>query len=126
MKKDSRNEGIIQSGGVIQAGQVAAGRGVRLTQVINTADAALMQKGLDEVRDKLNELFQVLSVHGNSLEQPDEVVQSVGQLAEELAKERPNRLTLRALLDGIAQAVKSVGAIAGAAEALKAAIAAFS
>jgi hypothetical protein len=52
----------------------------------------------------------------------DEVQSSVQSVAQELAKEKPNKLTVTSLLGGIASAVKSVAGIAAAVEALKAVV----
>jgi hypothetical protein len=125
MGGDSRNEGIYQSGGSIQADQIAVGRNARAAKILNVTNDVLEQKGLQEIRDKLDELLKVIIEHANSLDAPDEVLDSTEIVAKELAKDKPNKLTVTGVLTGIADGVKSVASIATAAEALRKAVALF-
>jgi hypothetical protein len=121
MVQDGANEGIIVSGHAsIRAKQMAVGRNA---SIVN-AGSALEAKGLQEVRDKLERLFAAVSAHSGSVSERETLLHSTEAVAGELAKDKPNKLTVASILDGIAGAVKSVTSIVGAAEALKAAVAA--
>lgn len=124
-KNVPKNEGIYMTGGTINAEQIAVGRKARATKIVSSANQALEQKGLQEVRDKLDELVNALTTHADALDNPDEVLDSAEVVAEELSKDKPNKLTLTAILSGIASSVQSVTAIATAVDALKHAITLF-
>lgn len=124
-KNVPKNEGIYMTGGTINAEQIAVGRRARATKIVSSANQALEQKGLQEVRDKLDELVNALTTHADALDNPDEVLDSAEVVAEELSKDKPNKLTLTAILSGIASSVQSVAAIATAVDALKHAITLF-
>jgi hypothetical protein len=79
---------------------------------------------LPEVLERLNKLGKALKLHTDSLENHDEIVDSANKVAEELHRDKPNKLTITAILNGIAEGVKSVTGIATAVEALKRAVAA--
>jgi hypothetical protein len=51
-------------------------------------------------------------------------VRSAEKVREELSREKPSKLTITSLLDGIAHAVSSIGTISTAVAGIKAAIAA--
>jgi len=121
-KNIPKNEGIYMTGGTINAEQIAVGRKARATKIVSSANQALEQKGLQEVRDKLDELVNALTTHADALDNPDEVLDSAEVVADELSKDKPNKLTLTAILGGIASSVQSVAAIATAVDALKHAI----
>jgi translation initiation factor 2B subunit (eIF-2B alpha/beta/delta family) len=92
-----RNEGIIQSGGHFRAGSVAVGRGA--TQIVGAPAGSAQEK--DQAAAAINDFLKALEVHAAKLKELDELTQTVQQLAEEVRKERPNKLTLKALLEGI-------------------------
>ncbi len=121
-KNIPKNEGIYMTGGTINAEQIAVGRKARATKIVSSANQALEQKGLQEVRDNLDELVNALTTHADALDNPDEVLDSAEVVADELSKDKPNKLTLTAILGGIASSVQSVAAIATAVDALKHAI----
>jgi hypothetical protein len=113
----SRNEGIVQSGGTMNIGNAAVGRNAVANQV-QAADSG----GLEEVRKQLATLMEALQKHAHEIPNSAEVMQSAHTAQEELSKDKPNRLTLRSLLSGIAESVKSVTTVATAVEALKLAV----
>jgi len=119
VSKRNPNEGLIITGGSINADQIAVGK---YAQTIKTANEALTQKGMQEIQVRFDELVQALNDHSDALVNPDEVRDSTAVVAKELSKEKPNKLTLIAVLNGIASSVQSVTAIAVAVEALKNAI----
>ena len=116
MDRNVPNEGLIITGGTINADQVAVGKYAR---AIKNANEALAQKGMQEIQVRLDELVQALNNHASALENPDEVRDSTEVVAKELSKDKPNKLTITAVLNGIASSVQSVTAIAVAVEALK-------
>lgn len=118
MDKGFRNEGIHVTGGSFKADQVAVGRNAHATKILNTANEALEQKGLTEVRDRLDELLKAVTVNADSLTNPDEVLDSTEVVATELAKDEPNKLTIMGVLNGITDSVRSVASIATAADSL--------
>ena len=77
---------------------------------------------MQEIQTLLNELMQALDDHAGTLENPDKVRDSTEVVAIELSKDKPNKLTITAVLNGITSSVQSVSAIALAVEALKNAI----
>jgi hypothetical protein len=113
------NEGFIQSGGTTTATNIAIGRNAAIHQ-----DQQGDSEAMVEVRRQLEALLKELNQHGNAIQNSDEVKGSVQLIQNEIAKEKPNRLTLGSVLSGIADSVKSVSTIATTVEALKIALAA--
>jgi hypothetical protein len=113
------NEGVIVQGGSLTATNMATGRGA----IVNAGDGGASAE-LQAARQQLAALLQALDEHARALHNPDEVKQSAQLLAEELKKDKPNRVTLSGVLGGIAESVKSVSVLATAAEGLKLALAA--
>ena len=124
-KNMPKNEGIYMTGGTINAEQLAVGRKARAVKIVSLADQALDRKGLQDIREKLDELVNILTAHADALDNPDEVLDSTEAVAAELSKDKPNKLTLTAILSGLASSVQSVAAVATAVEALKHAITTF-
>jgi hypothetical protein len=110
----SRNEGIRMSGGRIDAGALAVGRGAR---AIHGGDAKA-NAARAEVNRRLEELLRRLEVEAGRLENPDEVRGATQVVADELRKDKPNKTTITGVLTGIAAAVASVSGLAAATDAL--------
>ena len=110
------------TGGSINADQMAVGRSAQATKILSTANDALEQKGLTEIRDKLDELLKEITAHADSLHNPDEVLDSTKAVAEELSKDKPNKLTITGILNGIVESVGSIARIATAADSLAKAV----
>ncbi len=115
-------EGIYQTGGSIQADQMAVGRYAKAEKVIKAAGDALQDKKLEEITQRLNELFQALKQNIDQLENSEDMVRATEQVAQELASDKPNKLTLKGIIDGIVEGAKSVTSVVNTATALKAAI----
>jgi Family of unknown function (DUF5955) len=115
----SRNDGIVQSGGSITATNLAVGTNATITQT-NSGQSDAMR----EVQKQIANLLQALEQYGHEIANRDDVMQSAQTVKQELAKEKPNHLTLKSLLSGIADSVKSVASIATAVEGVKVAVAA--
>jgi hypothetical protein len=123
MRDPPRNEGITVTGGSFKAGAVAVGRGARATQNITGSAAALEDAGHHEIAELLRRLTELIEQHAGDLERPEELLESTATVAQEVAGGQPNRVTLRALLAGIAEAAGSVTSVAAAVEALQHAVA---
>lgn len=119
MTKNYRNDGIIQTGGKIEADQIAVGHNARAIRYLAQANERLEEAGLLEVQAKLVDLVQILEEHAGSLANGDELLSSAEMVTKELSNEKPSKLTLTSLLEGIACNVQSVTVIATAVEALK-------
>jgi hypothetical protein len=116
--KRTVNEGLQQSGGSIHAEVVAIGRNARARKTAYGGDGP----GRRELQDKLTALIAALHEHGDRLPSRAEIEDTTERVKAELEQPKPNRLTLTALLSGIADGAKTVGAIANAAAALKACV----
>lgn len=86
MSKRNPNEGLIITGGTINADQIVVGK---YAQAIKTANEALTQKGIQEIQVRLDELVQALNNHSDALLNSDEVRDSTAVVATELSKEKP-------------------------------------
>lgn len=122
MTKSWENEGLIQTGGKIEADQIAVGHNARAIRYLSEATETLEQAGLLEIQTMLAHLIRVLEEHAGSLPNRDEIISSAEIVTKELSKEKPNKLTVTSVLEGIAGSAKSVTVIATAAQALRSAI----
>jgi|SoiMethySBSTD1v2_1073268.scaffolds.fasta_scaffold405767_1 hypothetical protein len=123
---DRRNEGIWMSGGKIDAGALAVGRNAQATNVVEAAERTLRERGQREIADRLEELVRRLEAHGPQLDNADELQATTEVVAAELAKEKPNKITVTGLLRGLADGVRSVAGLTTAVQALaQAAVAIF-
>jgi hypothetical protein len=120
-----RNEGVRISGGTIEAGALAVGRGARATNLVEAASRTLEARGQAELARRLEELIHALDEHASELANAAELREATDVVAQELAKERPNKTTVSGVLAGIAGDVQSVAGLATAAGALAHAVAAF-
>jgi hypothetical protein len=120
------NEGIIVSGhGQLTGGAVAVGRQASAFNNAPAADARLQERGLEEVRARLDELLRAIETHATLVNEPGVVRSAAENIASELAKEQPDKSLVTVLLDGLAANVRSVTGVIGAAEAMRAAVTAF-
>lgn len=122
MAKVTRNEGLVQTGGTIKAEQIAVGRNAQVSKTVQHAGQVLEQKGLDEVRDKLEALLQALESNADRITAQEEVFDTAEAVAKELARSKPNRLTLKSMLEAIAEHAKTATTVVAAVGALKAAV----
>ncbi len=109
-----QNEGIVVSGGSINADVLSVGRRAQATKNV----AALESRGQLELAERVRELIDAIDAHAASFEHPDEAMRSAELVADELAKPEPNKLTVRAVLDGLLQAAGSATAVARAVTAI--------
>lgn len=111
---EGRNEGISMTGGAINTGALAVGRGARAHNV----PADLTARGHGEVAQRLEELLRQLEAHAQQVPNVDDVREAARTVTDELAKERPNKTTVTGVLSGISESVQSVAGLARAANAL--------
>jgi hypothetical protein len=119
---DRRNEGIVVSGGTLNADVLAVGRGARAIKNVSASADALAAAGNDDIARCLRAFVEAITAHADDLEAPDELAESAELVANELTSAQPNKLTLRAMLDGLVRAAGSVTAVAHTAGALQAAV----
>jgi hypothetical protein len=120
----ARNEGIVVKGD-LKAGAIAVGQYAIARNEVAAADARLQERGLEEVRLRLDELIREIAEQRGLLVAPSTVDAAAQNIAGELAKEKPDKSLLTVLLDGLATSARSVAGVLTAAEALRAAITAF-
>jgi uncharacterized protein YqeY len=103
------NEGIIVSGGnFIGAGQVAVGKGAQAIQTTYNLASEFQSEGKEDLAKAITELLTSLETHRPQVADYDEVSQAVKQIAEEVKKEQPSKLTLKGLLNAVKESVGSV------------------
>jgi exonuclease VII small subunit len=112
------NKGISVTGGQFTADVVAVGDRARAIKVVHDARSEIEAVHGKELSDRLETLVTALEAHADELEEPDEVFDSAAKLADELKTEKPNKLTVRAILSGIVGAAPSVVAVTQAATAV--------
>jgi hypothetical protein len=112
------NEGIWISGGRIEAGALAVGRGAS----VGTVTGMSSDPGREEIAQRLDELLRRLATEGDRLRDRDEVREATQVVVDELGKQQPNKTTVTGVLTGIAGAVTSVAGLATATDALLAAV----
>lgn len=117
------NEGINVSGGSLNAGQIAVGRGAQAIQNTYNLANQLGESGKSEVAEAITELLKALETNSNKVTDKEEVTQAVQQVAEEVQKEKPNKFTLKGLLSTLKESLGSVAEIAEKVTILQKAIA---
>ena len=114
----NNNEGIVQHNGTINAGQLVVGSASKAVKVIKGGEL-FDSEVFKEINEKLNELLKTVNENSSQLDNQSEIVSSTEVVVNELSKEKPNKLTITAILEGIANGVKSVNSIGSAALGLK-------
>jgi uncharacterized protein YqeY len=102
------NEGVIVSGGNFNAGQVAVGKGAQAIQTTYSLANEFQSEGKEDLAKAITELLTSLESHRPQIADYDEVSQAVQQVAEEVKKEQPSKLTLKGLLNAVKESVGSV------------------
>jgi hypothetical protein len=92
------------------------------TTIVDSAAGELRRRGDGEAAERLVELERLLAGHRAALPDADQLLDALRVLAGELAAERPNRVTLRGILAGLAGGVGPVASLAEAVQKLHAAI----
>ena len=105
---NSNNEGIIVSGGSFHADQVAVGKGAQAIKTTYNLAHELRENNQQDLAAAVTELLQALEAHQSDISDYGEVSQAVQQITEEVQKEQPSKLTLKALLSGVKESVGSI------------------
>jgi TIR domain len=100
-----QNEGIIVTGGTLNAGAVAVGRDAHAQAHLVRADQALSEKGRQEIRMRLDALVSVVTTHRTTGADNDEAAQLLEAMSQELTRGQPSRVALNALLQGLTATV---------------------
>lgn len=106
-----RNEGIIIHGGKFRADQVSVGKNSQAYQNIYRSVTDLESSGKNEVAQAIAELVEAIETHKEKLQELDELMEVVKQIAEESCKDNPNKLTLKGLLNTVKDVVTPVAEI---------------
>lgn len=106
------NEGIIVTGGSFNAGQVSVGRNSQAVQITYAIADELKQAGKDEMAAALTGFMQALEQHAAKIREIEEIAGAVKQIAEESKKEKPSKLTIKGLLEGLKGVVTPVAELA--------------
>ena len=113
------NRGFIVSGGTIKADQIVGGENAKGYKYEGSKES---QAELQHIYAKLDELEKAIQRHGAELQRPDDLMNAAKAVKAELASEKPNKITVTAILSGIAESVRSIASIASLAETLKTAV----
>src|SRR4029450_4477936 len=97
---EGRNEGIQISGGTLNAGNLAVGRGA-------TVVAELRDRGQEQGGRRVDELLRQLEEHRDEVTDIAAVRDATRTVTEELAKERPDRTRVTDVLSGISGSGRS-------------------
>jgi hypothetical protein len=120
MKRTTGNQGVIISGsGRLQADVLAVGERAQASkQIAADTDAKA------EVQAQLAALRALIEEQGARIPDADGLKEAVASVAAELERERPSKLAVTSILDGIARGAEEVTGIAKAALGLKGLVAA--
>lgn len=122
--RPGHNDGIIVTGGTINAGALAVGAHARAIQHLSQADQALARRGWVAIQQQLDALARAIATQQAALTDSDEVERLLDAVAQELTKDRPNGAMLRVIVQGLAARLGSSGVLAAAVDALGEALAA--
>jgi hypothetical protein len=118
---ETPNHGLIVSGsGTVNAGALAIGERARAVNKVIQNDVA--DHGRDDLARRLSELVRELEKHSGEIPDGAELLDATGNVAQELAKEKPSTFTVKALLAGIAAGAGSVTSVVTAVQAVKDAV----
>ncbi len=119
MSDQQKTDGVRISRSTIDRSSFAIGSGARSQVIICEADAALRDRGQEELAELLRGLQHAVQESRSVLDRPDEVEETVAHVAAQLSSNRPpNRTLLKGLLDGITAAATTAGAVVEAVRAL--------
>jgi hypothetical protein len=124
MARNHPNEGVQQSGGTINAGQLAVGRSARNVKIV-TADVAeaLHRQGRGAIEGPLEALEIAVKTDGPALPQAGQMLTDVSNVAAEVMRPKADKTTIGTLLQRIGEAAKAVSSIVKAVEVLKGVVA---
>jgi len=102
------NRGIIMKGGqIIADGPIIVGSEINFN------------KNYEDIFRKLDEYAELLKANRDSLDNVEELLDSISIIGKELKSGTPNRITIKGVLAELASSVSSVSSLATAIAALK-------
>jgi hypothetical protein len=113
------NKGFIQHGGTIKADVFAGGENARASK---TDGQERSKTELEDIYLKLEELENAIKEHAEKINQSEDVIDATKAVRSQLQSDKPNKLTVLSILNGITQSVQSIAGIATMAESIKAAV----
>jgi hypothetical protein len=116
---NGNNSGITISGGTVNAGAMAAGKGAVASNIAGASEAALA-----DIRQSLDQLAQELRVRASELDDADQALAVVDLARNEAAKESPNQGTLLGLLKTLGSVVGGVATLGSSVASIMAAVSA--
>jgi hypothetical protein len=112
------NRGIITKDSQIKIGSLAIGEGAT---VINGERPGL-GKEYEEIFQKLNECAELIKTNGKSLDNVDELLDSISIIKAQFESKSPNRTTIKGIINEMTLSVASVASLATAIGVLRSAI----
>jgi hypothetical protein len=116
------NQGIIVTGGTLNANQLAVGPGSRAIQVTHAGARDSRAEAEERVGRSAAELLRALDQQASTVEDYGELSQAIRQVVEEARKAQPSKLALRSQLSGISGAVGAEANLASELLALQSAV----
>jgi hypothetical protein len=119
------NTGAIFNGptaaGIIVAGQGAQAKisDVVLGDVtLKSITETLRERDQEEIARRFEVLAREVRAHAADIPDGADAIEATGAIGTELAKPKPNRLTLKAMLEGVGTAMKTIVSVSEAVSAL--------
>ncbi|MDF9800554.1 hypothetical protein OKW21_005817 [Catalinimonas alkaloidigena] len=105
--KTNKNKGIVITGGNLHAQQIAIGENAK--NVLSTiAKVDERNSELVKIKEQLTLLVEAIEKNKESLKNSGELLDSTDTVAKEVLKEKPNKITIDAVLNGIKNGAKTV------------------
>lgn len=118
------NQGIYVSGGSLNSEQIVIGDNASVSKSIVDSTERLYELDQESVAEAIKALVEAIQDNSNNLANTKEILGIVESIAEEVVKDKPNKLTLQAMLDALKKVVDPFTAIVQKLTTLKGAIAA--
>jgi hypothetical protein len=117
-----RNDGVVITGGTVEAGQIVAGKNSRAKGTFHGAIGNPGAQERQDVTDAIQQLIAELREHRDDISNYADVVDSAELLASELEKPAPNKLIANGMLSSIREGVSTVSGLVAAVASLGTAI----
>jgi translation initiation factor 2B subunit (eIF-2B alpha/beta/delta family) len=117
------NEGFVVSGnGSVNATNIAVGSNAEIIHNVYNQAESLKEAGKDDIGTAITEILKILE-NNSDIPNKETAIQEVQVITEEVKKDKPNKYTLKGLLDSLQESLGSVTDIAGKVVTLRQAIA---
>jgi len=117
-----RNDGVVITGGTVEAGQIVAGKNSRVKGTFQGAIGSPGTQERQDVTDAIKQFIIELREHQDEVSNYPDVVDSTELLADELEKPVPNKLIANGMLSSIKEGVGTVSGLVAAVASLGTAI----